>query len=787
MNFKDYGIVDWFDASKGFGVAKTTRYGKVFIHKNNIDNIPDNGDYVLIGEIRKNTERNRYDGIRIIKWDKSLDDFCEEIFKSWQLVQPLKFNTDIKWLLSYCSVTLLEKIIDSNRKQWYEEEEFLLQLEICSRENKSYKNKPFVDTINEFFFEVWLNTGAKKYDKNLKRVIGWGVNTTLIMKALLVDYNWIKDRDFISLFNNQYFHKGFIYSFLIKKVFEKDVNVYTDDIKWIVTNGNSSIFTHILEFQPLYSNDQFIFDLRESKDRYGSENYSLFLYDFWIFKNDLRFNDDVKCILHNGSASLISRIIDINLNYWCHDDEFIAATRELRSQMGRKHESSYFIKNTSGVIVSNEKISVIETFIFNIWNAQEIKEFDENLKWIIANGNIETLISIINQDKNKWYSNHNFVDYIREISFYNDNDFKVNFLFDVCLSTIEFKYTVNIKWLFENASLAKITDLLVKKADYHIEILEKIYKAFFPNNDVNYYLKKATTSEWSVGFKSNYIQEKKDKIDSDFTKLLLTEIEATEKNLIKKKSIKKETHAATDLANFVFCPVSYALNQTFYIDIQEQENVFIGTQEHEKQRLLSLSDNKKIEDHKHEIAFHNYYQDFNRIINATCISQGHKDKNSVVYYSKKKKLSGVPDYIFQDSNGCFAVEEKYTLKKYEELTELYLNHKIQALVYLYGLDEFQFNEVFVLYWFIKKDDYNDYHVYNYRLFRLTKTNENKKMIIDVFNTLESIQQRIPYLFTPNNINYRKCIRCNYFPYCEHKKGNNSNIVLSAVNAELNND
>jgi hypothetical protein len=32
-NFQDYGIIDWFDQSKGFGVVKSVRSGEVFIHK----------------------------------------------------------------------------------------------------------------------------------------------------------------------------------------------------------------------------------------------------------------------------------------------------------------------------------------------------------------------------------------------------------------------------------------------------------------------------------------------------------------------------------------------------------------------------------------------------------------------------------------------------------------------------------------------------------------------------------------------------------------------------------
>ncbi|MEI7503371.1 MAG: hypothetical protein WCJ61_08795, partial [Paludibacter sp.] len=553
----------------------------------------------------------------------------------------------------------------------------------------------------------------------------------------------------------------FVFSFIQNRISMKEIKEYDEDVKWIINNGDSTIFSFILELEYLYSNEQFVSDFSQLKQRYSDENFSLFLYKLWLFKGELIFNEDIKCVLLEGSVYLIKDLIKINYSYWLKDKEFIDTIINFSTDY------------------EYDKISICVDFILEVWKSQETKELDDNLKWLFRYAENETLNEIIKQNKKQWLANEEFIDFIRKTYYFD----KENFLFEVCMSSSKIEFNENIKWLFENAKIENIKLILKQKIGYQSDIIEKILLAHYPFNNIDFYKQKASISNWSGSFKQNYVQEQTNNREREFCKLFLTELEANVNILIKKNSIKKETHAATDLANFVFCPASYVINQSFYIDIQEQENIFIGIQEHEKQRLLSLSDSKKFENYKNVISFHIYSQFFNRILNSKCISQGHKDKNSVIYYSKKKKLSGIPDYIFQESSGHFAVEEKYTIKKYEELTDLYLNHKIQALVYLYGLDEFQFNEVFVIYWFVKKNDSGDYYVYNYRLFCLTKTKENEKLIVNVFNDLESVQNRVPYRFTPNQINYKKCIKCNYFPFCEHKKGHNMSVVLPALEDE----
>ncbi len=782
MKFIDYSKFRGHFNSLGFAKIETIHNGEILIHRKNVTGTLELGlnsigkNYFLIGGIIENIKQKCYEGIEVTVWNKDIDSFCDEIFNFWLLKQPLMFNEDIKWLLQNCNKLQLKKIIDSNKKQWQNDIEFKSCLKKFNyRENSIILNRGYLEIRNNFFYEIWENSDKWAYDENLQAAIFEPYDENILIKALHIDTNWINNIDFIQRSKRDSALKNAVSSFLLNKVAHRLTETYDDDIKWIITNGNDSDISIILEFKFLYANEEFISDFLKSEKKYNINKYNLSLYYFnsWKYSGELKLNNDIIWIFKNGPASIVENIFKINYSNWINDSNFIFNIRNIN-----RNEYSFSDPYSAE---TEMKMDIFLNFVFNIWNTGELKELDDNLKWLIQNGNFESLNRFVNHDKQRWLSDEDFIDYIRETKIYNKNEFKLNFLIEACMNKTKFKNNETVSWVLGCADIEVGKSLLISKLGYNEYNIEKIYAAFFPSNNIDYYRQKAYISDWSEDFSIYYVSNHVSKIHAEFKNIFLNELNISERKISKRNNEIKKTHSASDLANFVFCPVSYALNQTFYIDINEQENVFIGNNEHEKLRLLNLSDSEMRGDKEFKSMFPNFNNDFKRIINSRCISQGHKDKNPVIYFSKKKKLSGIPDYIFQDINGYFAVEEKYTFKKYDDITDLYLNHKAQALVYLYGLDQFQFNEVYVLYWFLSENKYGEYYVYKYKLFRVIKTEENKKMIINVFNDLESIQQRIPYIFTPDKINYKKCIKCNYFPYCEYKKGNNSNIILPELN------
>ena len=158
---------------------------------------------------------------------------------------------------------------------------------------------------------------------------------------------------------------------------------------------------------------------------------------------------------------------------------------------------------------------------------------------------------------------------------------------------------------------------------------------------------------------------------------------------------------------------------------------------------------------------------------SKCINEGHGSDEPQILYSKNKVLCGIPDYIFEDDKGKFAVEEKYTTKKIENFRTIYDSHKIQALTYLYGLDIF--DEVYVIYWFLKSDSYGNNTLHDYRLYKLIKNNANRLFLLETYNSVDKTQNKGEECAF--RINYRKCVKCSCFSYCDYRKEKETTIKI----------
>lgn len=776
MNFIDYGIINWFNSSKGFGVVNSVHNGEIFIHISNIIGNPKEGKYLTIGEFIKNPKKNRIEARMIKIWD-DIELLVEEIFQFWHNKKPLTFNDDIKWLFLNGKEDVISKIIYSNKINWESDSSFLVYL----RSHASYK------AIRDFFFEIWEREEGKKYDLNLRCALDLGREVEQFEKAISLDIEWIYEDEFIRDFKNKYYSKDEISKLILERIKVIDDTSYRRGLKWLIfCNAPNELIQ--LEFEIKYfdlsCDKSFIKEIRElivnrrSSIVFGNlivEEYPFekFLYRIWSSNEIIEVDDNLRWLVSNGSLNTVNQILSKYKPYEIEKNDFIDFILSVNF-LNRNDQLKYK--------------QLVGNFMYHVLINMNESLFNKRVKWFFQNIYVEEWCNaIINKNRKYWLENQDFIQFIL-------NDYsglglnKLHFIFDVCMNKKETLFTECVKWLFQHGTFLMMKKVLISKYDYTSDSIDVIYKHLHPESDINYYCEIANSNDWSDSFKNEYLNNKTKRVYRAFAKLFANEIDGLYKKPVLKKSFRKETHSATDLANFVFCPASYSINQTYHINIDEEENIFIGTQEHEKQHLKTLSKRMKTGNYK----FDSYTADatkFNveikRILNAKCISEGHNEINPIIYYSKQKKLSGIPDYIFQDDLGNFAVEEKFTFKDYDKITGLYENHKMQALVYLYGLDEFKFDEVYVLYWFITKSESRvsksgEIEVVNYRLFKITKTSENRNSLISVFNELENIQNRVAYTFPANRINYNKCIRCNYFPYCEYKKGRKSVIKLPDV-------
>ena len=827
-DFQDFGQVEWFNIEKGFGIVNSIRNNSIFIHKSEVSGFALKGKYVLIGIVKYNTNQCRNDGKNVKIWEGSFLEFCELILKSNKKNQ---YNNDIKWLITNGNDIILKQIIESNFNNWVKNQNFIEQIKILkSRTFKFWDDNDIKKRaiINDFIFKLWLLNDGVSFDEDIKSLIN-KENKDLVEKIIQANKeNWFKNEEFIDKIREV--DVDIFQKFLIDYCIFYKGSKFDKNIRWSMINGDDKILKQIIDSGYLnwFKNQEFIEQIKSlrikgigsisNKIIYTPKSHIVcsFILDLWKFNGGTEFDDSLKWLIKNANDEIVYEIIEENKFSWFTNQLFIDYVRNIEKDSVYKfildlwmfqggvecdENAKWLIKNSNEEIIiklikenwknwikskefifhliKSYRISSYNpiyveflknawTYQLELWKSSKYLEYNYDLAWLLDNcNNFSIQKSIIELNKDNWLANYEFIEHIKKLYTLKREckDLYFKFLNEVCNFSIGEMCYQNILWLLENEGIDfnEIKHLIIKKLAYKNDNLEKIFSALFPENDLLYYKKRTYNKGWSSRFKDEYILENYNKKLTQFLNLFEIEFKFGSNLLTNKVNIKRETHAATDLANFAFCPASYIIGQTYKIDIPEQENIFIGKQEHQKQRLLNFTQTQKQSEDKTINPL------FSRVYNAKCISQGHSESTPIIYSSKNKKLCGIPDYIFKDSKGYFAVEEKYTFYKNDESIKdkvLYLNHKIQALTYLYGLSDFQFEEVYVIYWFISDQDNNEYHISNYRIFKLIRSNENKELILKMYNNIENIQDRKP---APLQINYNKCVQCNYFPYCKYKK------------------
>jgi len=237
---------------------------------------------------------------------------------------------------------------------------------------------------------------------------------------------------------------------------------------------------------------------------------------------------------------------------------------------------------------------------------------------------------------------------------------------------------------------------------------------------------------------SKVIDELKDEISKKQNRL----------NLPQKQNI-REKISASDLANYTYCPVSFAINNTF--EIESNKKAQTGTFFHNKQLLLKeISDYEKygLESESVEIPYKDLYlKSLNhpiiKIIHSSeLIFAGH-NKNNTTQFFEYENFIGQPDYIFKDGQGhTFVVEEKfkhikipkdyevidqYNITWFDKIDEalkykavFYKNHESQLQSYIYLLPQIMADFGYLIYWIYDWSN-NVPFIYNVHVKKINKS------------------------------------------------------------------
>lgn len=264
---------------------------------------------------------------------------------------------------------------------------------------------------------------------------------------------------------------------------------------------------------------------------------------------------------------------------------------------------------------------------------------------------------------------------------------------------------------------------------------------------------------------------------------------------------------ATDLANFTFCPASFAIANTFEIEHPTGvENREIGNDFHDSLRLISKS--RKYNTIDDNDAYHNSI--LYDIKQSEIIYVGHGDDRKT-FINEEYKIACEPDYIFRDKNSNFFVaEEKFHYKRepnkltFDEAwldsnyygidTErinrrvnewdnympiFHLNHQIQLITYLKSIREYDLKYGYLIYWYYDYDGGNDNTPYIHKVhLKKISINENAEVLFNkVISGIRGLLDTGSQHFLTDKVNANKCASCVVNKYCGHKSKRYRDITI----------
>lgn len=250
-----------------------------------------------------------------------------------------------------------------------------------------------------------------------------------------------------------------------------------------------------------------------------------------------------------------------------------------------------------------------------------------------------------------------------------------------------------------------------------------------------------------------------------------------DKSLKYRKKSNPKIISATDLANFIYCPVSFSINKTFITSkIEATHNgVFL----HEQARILNYYKNigeEKFDYDSSNVIDDSFIDNLNKLFvedvrKSTLIFSGHNLQDKSKYFiSNKGTYAGQPDYIFKNQkNDFFVVEEKYQLNNNNDNSSdhFYNNHIMQLISYLHAIPNYDLKYGYLVYWKYN-NDYGNLKVSSLKVKKIEKTESSKMYLIKEFNNLKSFINSGELAFETNSLNHKKCANCVLNLYCGHK-------------------
>lgn len=277
-----------------------------------------------------------------------------------------------------------------------------------------------------------------------------------------------------------------------------------------------------------------------------------------------------------------------------------------------------------------------------------------------------------------------------------------------------------------------------------------------------------------------------------YLKYFKEEISNRTKNTFTKIFSPNKVTSVSELGDFEFCPVSFAINTTYEVSSNAtwEKDEWLGEKKHLIDRFKDFQKNKNIVEVFKDSAIDVndiVKNDFAEIFNSKLVINNFDGSSKTYFSNLTDTIRGNPDYVFENTNGKrFAVIEKFTKRTSEAITTAFNNDLIKLYGYIFELTTLNIDFGYLIYWYWQINDIQDNNgnikkkirIRTYRIFKVEKTNENKAKLAASIEKVKTFKQTSKFEVDGDRISYpNKCLNCSVVSYCNHKTGKFNTVNL----------
>lgn len=278
------------------------------------------------------------------------------------------------------------------------------------------------------------------------------------------------------------------------------------------------------------------------------------------------------------------------------------------------------------------------------------------------------------------------------------------------------------------------------------------------------------------------------------------EFELREKKNLEKIYDPNRTISVSDLSQYLFCPVSYAINATYEIDANEtwEKDEWLGNRRNFSDRhryFVQSNDYQKAFGDTDIAISQKLKEDFNYLLTSEILIDNVSKSSLQVFTDSQKSIVGAPDYILKNKDGNkFVLTEKFSSIHSADSKTPFDSDLVKHFAYLDKFDQMNLDFGFFVTWYWELIDIETgtgrikkkIKVTSYRIVRIDRSTTNSNKLNNALSRVKSLRNNKSMQIDGDRISYaNKCFSCSVFSYCNHKTGNFDRINLPYGLTELN--